>query len=323
MQCVANQQTGLSAVFGPFMIAQDTTNAVDKFEINQYGMFDVTSCASPVPWRSAYSEAWANSNTASPASYFSNSVGLGRPTQVYEYGNSTNSGSCTQSQLNDYPDGEGYGLVNTMMSAYANKVLGIVNNIQWQYTQPGTTLYTITGNPTIYQWNQKTGVGGSMNNFVPTEYAQSMYNSCANLGTGFNVNGTNVPTINTSAENGVNATTNQPLLDSFGYKSGTTRCLLIVNHDTANSYTFTIGGTNAPTGTVTEVLYSSANLTDNNNGANTTPTNFNTTSSPSNPTTYTLPAHSQMTLTYSTAAAATGATQLSGGTHVSGGVTIQ
>lgn len=300
MKCVASVLTALDGQDANTIAALDTSHYIDMQAANEYGQFDVTSCTSPAPWLSSYTEAWANVHDAASTSGMFQTASTSLPVEVYEYNNSTNSGSCTQSQLTGYPEGEGYGPTNVLMPLLMNKVFASTDSNLWQLYQNSTPITTTAASFSLAEWGVKTGPGGAFNNMRPMGYAIGAVNA-AILPTGINVTGTNVPTYSPAASNGINAQTNVPYLQAFAFTDGgSNHSVVVTNTDPANAYTFSVNGTNAPTGAVTVTKYSSANLTDNNEGANTTPTNFNTTTSATGPS-FSLPAHSLMTIAYTTA----------------------
>ncbi len=304
MKCGLTVQTA-TPFFAGLIQAQDTGHVIDYIDANEYGMFNVTSCTSPTPWVSSSDEAYDNVNNPSSASGFAQTVAVGYPVQVYEGANSTNSGSCTQAQINGYPEGQGYTPTTILTPALANKVAGVTEWSQWQLTQPSTGLSTSGGATSINEWGVKTGMGASVNAYRGTAQAFALYNPCAALGTAYSTSISNLPTHNSPAQNGLGAQTNVPNLYAFAYKNGANRCVLVVNASNSTSYTYTLTGTNPPTGSTTRTLNTAASLTANNEGANITPTNFNTATTVSNPAGGdTIPAHSAITYVYTTGAPA-------------------
>lgn len=315
MKCSASIQTASGSNQSGYFTSFDTSHNVDIVNANGYGQFNVTSCTTPALFRSPNTEAWAHANDASDPTGLYQTAAATLPVYIYEYNNSTNAGSCTQAQLTGYAGGEAYGLTHILETLYLNKKWGITDFNFWSLNQRYISITTSGGTSNLEEFGVKTGPGGALNNMRPAGYAIGLMNGAINGGTGIAVTETNTPTYSPAAENGANAETNVPYLHGFCFKNGTGRGCVVVNTDQSNSYTFTIAGTNPPAGTVTKVIYSSTNVTDNNESSLVV---TNSTSTVTNPTSFSVAAHSAIAVQWQTGAPSVGVFTgiLGGTTHV-------
>jgi hypothetical protein len=302
-------QRGLVALFDP-------TNTIDIVTENGYGSADLTSCSTTNLFQSSTTEAWSWANDTSTNPYLGCVGGTGtQQCEVYEYQYSGAIGSCTQAQLTGNPEGLGAGLTDTLWPAWANKTLGMLDVDFFVLFQNSFNITTSAGTFPYAIWGGWTGPGGSFNNARPSMYALGMYNTCANLGTGYSASPVSPPTLNFSAINGVNAYSAVPLIQSFAFKSGTNRCIAVYNTDYSASHAITFTGTNAPT-SATLTLLSSTNTTDSNESSLVVQPATSTVTFP-----HTLPAHSFAIYQFSTAITSTTGTQIQGAKIT--GATIQ
>jgi hypothetical protein len=301
-KCVLSTWTAVPYT-ASLIASADTYHNVDMLAANQYMQNAPTSCTSSALWSSALVEPYANTqNGAASGFYDTNQTSI--PIYVYEYQNGSTSGSCSQAQLTNFPEAQGYGVADVLAALWANKTYGITDNTVWQYLQPSTNISTSGGATSIKLWGIFTGSGGALNNPRPSAYALALANACIDAGntigtgdTAFQVTPSNVASFNFTSSNGVNSVSSVPYLQAFGFKNESAHCLLVANIDQSNSYNYTISGTNAPSGNVTQTLYSSTNITDNNEGANVSPTVTNVTSTVSS-SSLSIPPHSLVSITW-------------------------
>ena len=304
MYCGAAEQTANWSGGTKVLAGMDTNKYVDLAALNEYGQFNVANTTGNNQFISAAVEAWQNVNDPKSQFGFYQSNSVGKQGAVYEYNNSTNAGSITQAEINGYPEGQYYGLVDILMPLGANRKFGILDNDFFTLYQNFTSIKTSGGATKIHEWGAFTGPGGLFNNPRPLAYAISMVNNCIGSGdTGFAVTPRNIPTFSFSGYNGVNAEPAVPYLEFYAFKTGSNRCLVVTNIDPDKSYRFTVSGTNSPAGAVTEVLYTSSDLRANNEEPNHPPAVTLSTNSVSNPESFTIPAHSAMTISYSAGSA--------------------
>jgi hypothetical protein len=291
MKTAANVQTANAGFFGGLIAAADTGHNVDLLAANEYGMFDVANCSVQDEFQSATTEAFANAMASDSASGFFQSTTSGRPVGIYEYNNSTDSGGCTQAQINGLPEGEGYALTDTLMPLLANKQFGITDQDYFVLYQNSTGISTTGGATSIQEWGIKTGPGGAFNNMRPSGYGLGIANACSSLGTGYAATPTSLPTLAYTGGNGVSNIT-VPLMQFFPFMSGNQRCIVVENTDFTNSHTFAFTGTNIPTGTVTVTTLTAAATTTTNEAADTAPAVTPAVTTVSSPTSFTLAPHS-------------------------------
>jgi hypothetical protein len=326
MKCSANTQQALGGSNSGYITAADPSGYIDTQTSSVYHQVLATTCTQPYLDQSAYVEAWANVNDTSLTQYQIGNSAI--PTTNYEAGNGTSTGSCTTSQIVGFPEGQGYGLMDVAVPAYLQR--GFPNHYMdynfWEFNGLNRS-FSSTGSPpatTIAEWGAYPSSGGANFRARPSTYAQAGYNSVARLGTGRTITATNIPTYNFTASNGLPSENGVPYIDAFAFCGGsgssctsTARGIMVINFDTAASHSFTISGLDQPTGTVSKTLYTSTNVTDNNESSTVV---TNSTSSQSGFTLDTLPPHSMAVYTW-TVGSSSGAIHVWGGGVVIGGGT--
>ncbi len=303
MKCAAGLQSG-GDFWGGQLKLQDPAHAVDMQADNEYGQYSIKNANGADPWTSAWTETWAAVYDRSNGFYKTWGAG-GYPSGVYEYNNSTSSGSdISQAQANGYPEGEGYGLVDILMPLFTQKAFGIVDNDFFTLSQKQQSIRNASNQEVLLrEWGAVAGLGGRSENVRPMFLAISMVNGCIGDGMGYSTRVTGAPSYDFSGYNSVGPEKNVPYLNVFAFKSRNERCIVAVNTDPARPLRFSFTGKNPPSGAVTSTLYSSPNLTDNNEAAEVVRLK---TSDLKNPSSFEIPPHSAMTLRYtigSTAAA--------------------
>ncbi|CAN5951058.1 unnamed protein product [Sphagnum jensenii] len=307
--CAVNVQQGAGINNATAIQAVDpaacpgSTRCIDVLNSSDYqaaGTPNVTDCVAADWLQDSYTETWANVNDSSLQVYLdlSQAAATTYKLAAYEAGIGAASGNCTVAQITGIPEGEGWGLTDAL--SYLEQQRGFPGTLlAWNYWELNgknrSFSSTASSSPatTIAGWGLAWGTGGNQANLRPTVYAQAAANACANLGTGYAVTYTSIPTYSSSARNGIPAETNVPLLRAFDFSSGSTECIVMVNTDSA-SHTVTAAGTYAPTGSLRQVSYTGSSLQANNETVANTVTN--TTSTVSASSTYTLPAYSLVTI---------------------------
>ena len=301
-----NVQQAYGATNASVIRAVDTTGIIDLQNSSNYTAVGSTTCTEPLLFQSSTTEAWANVNDSTMLQYKIGSSSV--PVATYEANLGSVNGACTTSGITGWPEGEGYGLVDVLTHAYLQKGFPghfPVYNIWQDYgyslgysSSAGSSPATSIALFGIWQ-----GTGGNFNRARPRVYAVGAYNAASGLGTGYPATPTSPPTFNYSAANNIPAESNVPLIHAFAYCAGngssctgSSRSVVIVNADPNNAYYITLSGTNVPSGPVSRVLYSSANITDTNESAQNVTNVTNSVSSP-----YLVPAHSMIVLPFSTA----------------------
>ena len=178
---------------------------------------------------------------------------------VYEWGQGTWAGSIDQAHLNIINAGAGQGVIMPLQFLLNLQDDGIINQNFFSFTN--NTNGGVNGE-TIKLWGNFVDAGGKTNNVRPEFLGVSLMNQSI-IGPMYSCPIANNATYNFAgnANNGVAvppgtpAMSNVPYLYSFCFENGSKRSLVLINTDLTNSYTIAFGGTNPPTGSVTERLY--------------------------------------------------------------------
>jgi hypothetical protein len=274
LKCSATIQVG-QASSGGFQ-SELNPSFVDFQDMNEYGTVGngnapITDTATPDLWESTWADYYiAGLNCAVTGTAFCGSYHQ-YPTIVYEYNNNTtDNDGITQSNLNGFANGMGYGLTDTLGPALLNlgKQAGNFSGMdQYNFFTLYQTSFGIGGGLTNFIWGAFTGAGGTMDRPRPSAQAMGAFNRAVGaLDTGIIVPTSGIPTFNYSGNNGVEAQTDIPDVIVTEYEpSSTTRSLVFWNIDPAGaSHTISISGTNAPSGTCSTTTFTSAHLSDNN-----------------------------------------------------------
>ena len=302
--CIASVQQ-VTPFRGPAMInTLDKQHKIDGYDSAWYMVFGGAAnanCTTEAFVNDTKANAWLDSHDPKSNMYLTAKYAKegNRIVAGYEGQLSTTSGPCTQAQLDGFPEGEGAAGSIMAEPLYKQNIFpGIFRDVAFtEYAR--NTNYLCTGglcvpHEKVALWGAYTGNEGTYANLRPWGYAMQMVNSAIGDGTWEGVTPANVPTFDHPASNGVPAGTNIPYLDFFAIREKNRRCAIINNSDIAKSYTYSITGTNSPSGLVTETLLTSPNLTDNNEAAG-PPHVAPTTSTLKNPASFTVPAHSLAT----------------------------
>jgi len=251
---------------------------------------------------------------------------------VYETSLGTNCAlsGVTQAQINGVAAGIGSGLDATLNMLLAARDAGVKVQNFFALPGPGNAFYTATSdtsgcnyNSTLNQplWGANLFMPGPTNSAAidrPTGIALQLVNQA--MGSKLNllaVSQSGTPTYSQAAAQpnptnsgaaSIAANSAVPYVQSFGFGDGAGNYSLIVyNLNLTSSEAIAFAGAGAPAGTVTKTVFTSANITDNNESATVGSTPTVTTPSPStlsSPTGDTLPPFSMTTYTWSTSSTA-------------------
>lgn len=268
MKCSATIQVGQT--YGAGYQSFLNTSNVDRQEMNMYGSGQaITNPNNPDQWISALVDYWVAGNDCSlTGQAFCASFDTYQDTVIYEYNNNTTGNySGTQTQLNGYSNGFGYGMVDTSAADWVS--LGYQKGHYGSV--PQFNFFTIFQNQfgtsnrlTNYIWGIFTKPGGSAAFARPPALAIGMRNRCVGTGeTGSPITSSGVGTFAFGGFNGVKAESAVPGLWAFEYLNSGQRCIDAKNV-TASPISFNIAGTNTPVGTCAITVYHSTNLNDNN-----------------------------------------------------------
>ena len=234
--------------------------------------------------------------------------GTAKILSVYEQNFSTtgtsgagSSGGFTQAQMNQFFNANGAGLA-TAEQILTNLANGVKTQNLFQLPQYYYIIPTMSAGATyFYGWGSVVDIGGPTNLQRPQLVAESAVNAVIPFGgSELQTTQTSTPTFsvgNTSTSATINtvASASVNTVLSYAFTNGTSYSLVLLNLDQTSTHAVTFSGANAPTGTVTVAVVNSTNLTDNNE----TSANYAaTTSTLSSPTSYTLPAHSLVTMSW-------------------------
>ena len=321
-KCAVNVQQFQGGLNATAIAAIDPSKKIDLLDSSDYYLVGTNTTCTPSTWfLDSWAGAWADTTDTSTNIY---GTGTGSyPTVNYESNWGSISGACNTTNVAQTQAGEGAGLtigatLPLLQQKYLNQFLRMnmwlfaLDNVPYSSTA-GTSPAT-----TVPLWGLARGMGGAMTQERPAVYALALSNACLALGTGYPATRSTEVTFNHTASNGVPAYSNVPLVQSFANKSGSTRCVHIYNADASPHY-YNFSGTNVPTGTVTQTVYGSANVSDTNE---TSPTVGNTVTSISAPTTLMVPAYGAVSLLYSTSVV-TSTVHTFGGSVVIGGASQQ
>jgi hypothetical protein len=314
MHTALGLQTGNGSAAHNLNLEDPANAALDYVELNEYYDGTESTCTTQPLYQAKIVEIYINNVTSSQGYYYSNSNVGTKQGQVYEYQYSPGVG-CTQAQFVGWAEGEGGALVDTLAAALSQAKWGNLHQDFFQWIQASF------GTPPNAVWGIKTGDGGAYNNYRVAAYGLGVYNACANLKTRYPSIAYTPATFNFTGINNIPTTNNVPLEYYIEYGSGTTRCLVAWNTDYSSTHSFTLSGTNSPSGSVTVNSVCSANTTDNNEGANAPIVVQTVTTTVSGPLTATLNPHCMANFIWTTVAPPpTPASVMTGGVVTTGGV---
>lgn len=195
---------------------------------------------------------------------------------VYEQNNSTYTGSITQTTLDGFVDGAGYGTI-TAHQFLENLQFGV----PFQNLFAAQQYYFVGNGFNAHIFGDVVDCGGAtahLNGTDCTFRPQGLGAQIANravIGPMVQTTLTSPDACNQAASsNGVNATT-KPCEFAYAFTNGTNRTLALVNLDPSTAHTVNFAGTNAPVSgtTVTSTVLAGTNITDKNEAANLAATN--------------------------------------------------
>jgi alpha-L-arabinofuranosidase len=292
---------GMSASPGYNAILLKTSNQHDSIDIAPYLLFSANNeaqslmfgalLAEPELFESASGQVGMNVTTAAAAP---------TPTylNVYETNLGTMIGNITQPQLNALAPSIGAGLAHTERMLLMMR-LGVRYQNAFALQQ---FAFKRTDGSQVPMWGTVVDMG-TTNRRRPQFLTEAMANSV--------IGGTMLQTVHT----GSNPTWNQPMssdnvvlngahyLQSFAFQNGNTASAVIFNLNQTASLPVTFSGVNAPSGSVQMSQITSANITDNNETADTVQTTTQTLSGFSPATGISLPPFSMTVLSWSTSVA--------------------
>jgi alpha-L-arabinofuranosidase len=292
---------GMSASPGYNAILLKTSNQHDSIDIAPYLLFSANNeaqslmfgalLAEPELFESASGQVGMNVTTAAAAP---------TPTylNVYETNLGTMIGNITQPQLNALAPSIGAGLAHTEHMLLMMR-LGVRYQNAFALQQ---FAFKRTDGSQVPMWGTVVDMG-TTNRRRPQFLTEAMANSV--------IGGTMLQTVHT----GANPTWNQPMssdnvvlngahyLQSFAFQNGNTASAVIFNLNQTASLPVTFSGVNAPSGSVQMSQITSANITDNNETADTVQTTTQTLSGFSPATGISLPPFSMTVLSWSTSVA--------------------
>lgn len=286
------------------IIPTDTSHYVDLAAINNYMQYSVTtSCALQNIFQSATAQPYGDAFDTASIDGFYQSATAGLAVGVYEGQNATGAGAggsiCSQTQINGFPEGEGYALADTRAALIEGKTFNMLDWNHFVLFQSNTDTTSSGGATTIADWGAFTGPGGAYNNPRLMAYGYGVANAC-NLGTGYAATPTSPPTFNYTGGNSVNNLSNVPLVEWYPFKNGSNRCIVVENYDYSSSHTFAFTGSSIPAGTVTVTTLTAGATNDDNETPNSYPgTYVPSASTVTNPTSFTLAPHSLEAISWS------------------------
>jgi hypothetical protein len=295
----------------------------DSIEIEDYTYGDVNIFATDTDlWQSAMIDPWEKVTNPTDIRNFYQSVhdyqsqttcgASGTSTckvNIYEWGQGTIGGSIDQTHLDYVNAGAGEGVVMALQPLLNMQYYGIRPQSFFALSEYKNNA---ANGMNSKLWGNVVDMGGATNNVRPTFLGVQLVNqsiigpmySCpisSNLT--YNFAGSTNGAANMPAMNKV------PYLYAFCFENGTKRSLVLINTDLSSSHTLTFGGTNPPTGTVTQRQLAPAALNDMNEAPTGTATNLTAatvaieTSTLSSPSSISLPPYSVTALDYTSSGA--------------------
>jgi alpha-L-arabinofuranosidase len=307
--------SGFAASWGYTQGVLQSSTQHDSIDMAPYLMFGANNdtiphlfsslFAEPEMFDSPGGEAYQNVTVAQQT--LTSASGVSKPTgiSVYEVNMSTQQGSITQSELNQFETSLGAGI------AVADHLLQMMRDGVSVQNVFGLTSYEqgTTSGGTVYLFGTVLDMGGPTNRRRPSFIAEQLANQA--------VQGDMLAT----QQSGANPTWNQPLssdnvqyngahyIQSFSFLNGLSHSLVLFNLNQTTALPVTFTGANAPIGAVQVTLLNSTNITDTNETADLVQPVTNSLSS-FNPTVpYSLPAHSMTVLTWTATGTETGGAQ--------------
>jgi hypothetical protein len=292
----------------------------DSIEIEAYTYNTVNSFASDTAlWQPTMVEPYEKVTNPSDVYHFYQSVhdyqsqntcgATGTATckvNIYEWGQGTTAGSIDQTHLDYINAGAGEGVIMALQPLLFLQYYGIRPQNFFALTE--NTNKALNG-LTNKLWGNVVDMGGATNNVRPEFLGVQLVNQSI-IGPMYACPIANNLTYNfAGSPNGVSplpALNNVPYLYAFCFENGTNRSLVLINTDLSSSHTISFGGTNPPTGAVTQRQYSPGALDDMNESPTNTLTNLTAatvainTTSLSSPASVTLPPFSVTALDYAT-----------------------
>jgi hypothetical protein len=277
----------------------------DSIDIAPYLMFSANNDTIPNLFNSLFAEpemfdapgGEVYQNVAVAKQTMTSASGASKPTgiNVYEVNLSTQSGSITQSQLNQFETSLGAGLA---LTDHLLQMMRDGVSVQNVFGLTGYEQGTTTGD-TVYLFGTVVDMGGPTNRRRPSFITEQMANAA--------IQGDMLAT----QQAGANPTWNEPsssdgvryngahYIQSFAFLNGQSHSLILFNLNQTTALPVTFTGPNAPTGTVEVNLLNSTNVTDSNETSDVVEPTTNSLSSFNPATPYMLPAHSMTVLTWS------------------------
>jgi hypothetical protein len=224
-------------------------------------------------WRIALTEPIDNAfNTASTFNQQVNAIKPFANASVYEFDNSTtssaidssftNQAGTTQSVVDGFSDGAGYGTLTVLQALLNEQVLGVTNQSFFALSE---YCFGSVNGTCVHAWGAFLDIGGATNGKRPQEVAMEVVNP-AIIGAMYSCPVSSPTTYNLAANhngydyNGVPAKSNVANEYAFCFKSGSNRSMVLINNDVSTAHPVIFSGTNVPTGNVIKTQYAPSSI---------------------------------------------------------------